>query len=133
MAAALAMTTALAMAAALAMATALAMADALDGGMVMTGRSRIGFVYIITNKNHTVLYTGMTNNIKRRILEHKNKVNKCFSSRYNVDKLVWFETQKSIIDAIHREKQIKAGSRKKKTDLIQSMNPEWRDLFEDLL
>ena len=90
------------------------------------------FVYIITNKNNTVLYTGVTNNIQRRIFEHKEKRVKGFSSRYNVNKLVWFEIHEFIISAIKREKQIKGGSRKKEIELIQNMNPDWKDLYYEL-
>jgi putative endonuclease len=93
-------------------------------------RSRY-FVYILTNKYNKVLYTGVTNNLQRRTGEHKNKIHiKSFTSRYNVDKLVYYEIFTQIIPAIAREKQIKAGSRQKKIDLINSMNPEWGDLSE---
>ncbi|MBK6264539.1 GIY-YIG nuclease family protein [Marivirga sp. S37H4] len=87
------------------------------------------FIYILTNRNNTVLYTGVTNNIRRRVTEHKEKLNKGFTFRYKVDKLVYFERFSSIIEAIAREKQIKAGSRQKKLDLINQENPEWIDLF----
>jgi putative endonuclease len=90
------------------------------------------YVYITTNKNNTVLYTGMTNDLIRRVLEHKEKKKKGFTSRYNVVKLVYYEILESASGAISREKQIKAGSRQKKIDLINSMNPEWSDLYEDL-
>jgi putative endonuclease len=86
------------------------------------------YVYLITNRGNTVIYTGVTNNLERRILEHKNKVNKGFSSRYNVNKLVYFEEFSSILKAISREKQIKAGSRAKKINLITSVNPNWSEL-----
>jgi len=89
-------------------------------------------VYIMTNIHHTVLYTGVTNNLKRRVLEHKNKLGSAFTKKYHVDRLVYFECGGEIEAAILREKQIKAGSRKKKLELINSFNPEWRDLFEDL-
>jgi putative endonuclease len=88
-------------------------------------------VYIATNKNNTVLYTGVTNNLVRRMEEHKFKRNpKSFTARYNVDKLVWYENYMDIVEAIEREKQLKAGSRSKKIQLIEKMNPEWRDLYE---
>ena len=90
------------------------------------------FVYILTNKHHTVLYTGVTNDLHRRVTEHKEKVAKGFASKYNVDKLVYFEHFTYIQDAIAREKQIKAGSRKKKLDLINSLNPDWIDLYHTL-
>lgn len=88
------------------------------------------FVYIMTNKNNTVLYTGVTNNLQKRVYEHKNKILKGFTSKYNVDKLVYFEKTENIYSAIAREKQIKAGSRKKKIELINSLNKEWKDLSE---
>ena len=90
------------------------------------------YVYILTNKVHTVLYTGMTNNLARRMYEHKEGVSDSFTKRYNVHKLVYFEVTDSPWSAIAREKQIKAGSRAKKIQLIASMNPEWRDLNKDL-
>jgi putative endonuclease len=93
----------------------------------------MGFVYIITNKNNTVLYTGVSSDIKGRIEKHKsNYYPKSFSSRYNCHKLVYFEKQPSMIESIKREKQIKAGSRAKKIKLIESMNPQWEDLYSTL-
>ena len=90
-------------------------------------------VYIATNKNNTTLYTGVTNNLIRRMEEHKLKMNpKSFSARYNINKLVWYENYTDIGEAIAREKQIKAGSRKKKIQLIETTNPEWKDLYETL-
>ena len=91
------------------------------------------YVYIVTNKRKSVLYTGVTNDLYRRILEHKEKKIKGFSKRYNTDILVYFEHSYYVNSAIMREKQLKAGSRKKKEELINSMNPEWRDLSEDFL
>ncbi len=92
-----------------------------------------GFTYITTNDNHTVLYTGATSTLKDRIDRHRNKKYKnAFTGRYNVYKLVWFQEFEWIGDALAREKQIKAGSRKKKIALINAMNPEWRDLYEEL-
>ena len=90
------------------------------------------FVYILTNKGHRVLYTGISNNLKRRMYEHKTHVGSKFTSKYNVTKLVYFETFNNPMDAIAREKQIKAGSRQKKLDLINAMNREWRDLYDEL-
>jgi len=81
------------------------------------------YTYILTNKNNTVLYTGVTSNLKARIYQHKTKMPKGFTSRYNVDKLVYVECFDSPWDAINREKQIKTGSRQKKIDLISSANP----------
>lgn len=95
--------------------------------------SRYYQVYIATNKSNTVLYTGVTNNLIRRMEEHRSKMNsKSFTARYNIDKLVWYEQYTDIVEAIAREKQIKAGSRKKKLQLIEKLNPEWSDLFEEL-
>ena len=89
-----------------------------------------GYVYIATNKNNTVLYTGVTSHLKNRMDNHKNKkYKKSFTARYNVNKLVYYEKTESIDAAHKREKQIKAGTRKKKIDLINSINPEWKDLF----
>ena len=86
----------------------------------------------MTNQNHTVLYTGVTNNLQRRVLVHKENRGSEFTKKYKVHKLVYFEITNDINAAIFREKQIKAGSRQKKLDLINGMNKEWRDLFEDL-
>ena len=94
---------------------------------------RGGAVYIMTNKNNTVLYTGVTSDLVSRIYEHKTKkYKKSFTSRYNIEKLVYFESFNSIEEAINREKQIKAGSRKKKIDLIQSANPDFKDLYPEI-
>ena len=87
------------------------------------------YVYILTNKNNTVLYTGITNSLKRRIWEHKTKLIDGFTKRYNVEKLVYYEAFNNPQDAIKREKQIKAGSRKKKIELINSLNNKWEDLY----
>lgn len=88
-------------------------------------------VYIMTNWKHTVLYTGVTNDLARRVLEHKNKSGSKFTSRYNLEKLVFVEVTDQIQEALAREKQIKAGSRQRKIDLINEQNPEWNDLFEE--
>jgi putative endonuclease len=90
------------------------------------------FVYIMTNKGNAVLYTGITNNLRRRVYEHKEKLIEGFTKRYNVVKLVYYEAFGDCLSAIQREKQIKAGSRKKKEALINSVNREWRDLYEGL-
>jgi putative endonuclease len=88
----------------------------------------------MTNCNNSVLYTGVTSDIKGRINQHKTKKHSnSFSSRYNTGKLVFYECFESIVQAIKREKQIKGGSRKKKIDLINTMNPSWEDLSETLL
>lgn len=88
------------------------------------------YVYIMTNKSRT-LYTGVTNDLIRRVYEHKNKIIKGFTSRYNITMLVFYETYSSIHLAIEREKQIKGWLRKKKIALIDSVNPEWNDLSEE--
>lgn len=94
---------------------------------------RGGFVYILTNPSNTVLYTGVTNNLRRRVLEHKTKFNlKSFSARYNCDKLIYFEFYPRIEEAIHREKQLKKYHRAWKEELIGEENPEWEDLFDGL-
>ena len=90
------------------------------------------YVYILTKKRHTVLYTGVTNDLVRRVFEHREKVVPGFTKKYNVYKLVYYEMTESIESAILREKQIKGGSRQKKLDLINEMNPLWRDLYEEL-
>ena len=89
------------------------------------------FVYILTNSHHNVLYTGITNDLERRCLEHKNKKVKGFTSKYNLDRLIYFEEFEYVNSAIAREKQIKAYSRVKKDKLIDAFNPEWEDLFGD--
>ena len=89
-------------------------------------------VYIMTNRVNTVLYTGVTNNLLRRVHEHKSNAVKGFTGRYKLHKLVFFEVTNDVNAAIQREKQIKGGSRQKKIDLINAMNQEWRDLSEDL-
>jgi putative endonuclease len=92
-----------------------------------------GAVYIMTNFSNTVLYTGVTNDLTRRVFEHKSGLDpKSFTSKYKITKLVYFESFHSIEEAIAREKQIKGGSRKKKENLINSINPEWKDLWDNL-
>jgi putative endonuclease len=88
------------------------------------------FVYIMTNKYHSVLYTGVTDDLQRRVIEHKSGKGSVFTSHYRVNRLVYFEAGNDIRNAISREKQIKAGSRKKKLELINNVNPDWEDLFE---
>lgn len=86
------------------------------------------FVYIMTNFTNTVLYTGVTNDLIRRVSEHRSSLNRGFTARYHVTKLVYFETYSDPVTAIAREKQIKAGPRKRKIDLVNRMNPTWGDL-----
>ena len=90
------------------------------------------YVYIMTNDNNTVLYTGVTGNLPGRIYEHKGRLVKGFTKRYNIHKLGYYELCGSAYTAISREKQIKGGSRAKKIALINSMNPEWDDIYESL-
>lgn len=91
------------------------------------------FVYIITNISNTVLYVGVTNNLIRRINEHKNKLADGFSKQYNLDKLVFFEIYSDAESAILREKQLKGGSRQKKLNLIKKDNPKFRDLYSEII
>ena len=90
------------------------------------------FVYILTNKNNKVLYIGITNNLGRRIYEHKNKLVKGFTEKYNLNKLVYFEEFQDVRDAIAGEKKIKGWLRIKKIQLIESQNPLWNDLTVSL-
>ena len=90
-------------------------------------------IYIMTNKRNGTLYTGITSNLIKRVYQHKNSVKKGFSEQYHCKLLVYYEIHRSIMGAIMREKKIKGGSRKKKIALIETINPEWRDLYEELL
>ena len=91
------------------------------------------YIYIATNKINTVLYTGVTDNLVKRIYQHKNKMVLGFTAKYNINKLVYYEAFDDINEAIKREKQIKAGSRKKKIDLIKKMNQDFKDLYEEII
>lgn len=94
---------------------------------------KAGFVYIITNKNHTTFYIGVTSNLPSRISDHRNRrFRSSFSAMYNLNKLVYWEAFQEIGDAIGREKQLKAGSRQKKISLINAFNPEWKDLYDEV-
>ncbi len=88
-------------------------------------------IYILTNKANAVLYTGVTSNLFNRVAQHRDKIVPGFTNNYNVTKLVYYEECDTMEEAIAREKQIKGGSRQKKIDLINSKNPEWKDLYED--
>jgi len=90
------------------------------------------YVYILSNKYNNVIYVGITNDLIRRVYEHKNKLIEGFAEKYNVYKLVYYELFNDPINAITREKQLKGYSRKKKVELINSFNPEWKDLYENL-
>ena len=89
------------------------------------------YVYFLTNKHNTVLYVGVTNNLYRRLSEHKQELVEGFTKRYHVHKLIYFETTTDVTAAIEREKQIKSWSRMRKEQLIATANPTWRDLSED--
>ena len=89
-------------------------------------------MYILTNLTNTVLYTGVTNNLLRRVYEHKSKLADGFTERYRVTRLVYYEIFDDPENAISREKQIKAGPRRKKVELINEMNPEWAELYDAL-
>ena len=91
------------------------------------------YVYILTNRNRTVLYIGVTNDLKRRLFEHENHLEEGFSDKYNVTYLVYFETYHCPKDAIAREKQLKGWTRLRKEELINSVNPKWRFLNRDVL
>ena len=91
-----------------------------------------GFVYILMNDRNTVIYTGVTSDLKKRVYEHKENFIKGFTKKYNVHKLVHYEIFADITDAIQREKQIKAGSRVRKMALIKASNPEFIDLYNDI-
>ena len=87
---------------------------------------------MLTNNGNVVIYTGVTNNLQRRVFEHKEKLVEGFTKKYNITKLVYYEQFENIISAIEREKQIKGGSRQDKINLIKSINPEFKDLYGDL-
>ena len=89
-------------------------------------------VYMMANERNGTIYTGVTSNLSQRAYQHREKLVPGFSSRYACIVLVWYEYYERMEDAIAREKQIKAGSRKRKLELIEAMNPRWRDLYEDL-
>ena len=92
------------------------------------------YVYILTNAHNTVLYTGVTNDLIRRVYEHRNHLDKgSFTAQYNVDKLVYYEVTSDVEVAIEREKQVKGWNRKRKNKLIESKNPNWVDLYQSIL
>ncbi len=92
------------------------------------------YVYMLSNTNNSVLYTGVTNDLIRRVYEHKQHYDKgSFTARYNIEKLVYYEISVDIEAAIQREKQIKGWNRKRKNKLVESKNPGWEDMYESLL
>jgi putative endonuclease len=90
-------------------------------------------IYVVASKKNGALYTGVTSNLIKRIFEHKNNLTKGFTSKYSCKILVYYEIFEDMENAIRREKQIKAGSRAGKIKLIESLNPEWRDLYDSIL
>ena len=94
---------------------------------------KYAYIYILTNKSNNVLYIGVTSDLKKRIWEHKNKVVDGFTKKYNIDKLVYFEAGEDIESAIEREKQLKNWHREWKFNLIKAQNPEFKDLYYDIL
>jgi putative endonuclease len=94
-------------------------------------RSRSYYVYLLTNWNNRVIYVGVTNDLERRVYEHKNKLIQGFTAKYNVNKLVYFEETSDVESAIAREKEIKKWRREKKNLLVNRVNPEWKDLGQD--
>lgn len=102
----------------------------LSAALEMRGKlmDKTYYVYLLTNWNNQVMYVGVTNDLERRIYEHKNKLVDGFTKKYNVEKLVYFETTSDVLVAIEREKQIKKWRREKKNQLVIEMNPEWKDL-----
>ena len=95
-------------------------------------RPRQYYVYILTNRRDGVMYTGMTNDLKRRVFEHKRQEGGGFAKRYNIDRLGYFEVFSDPQSAIVREKQIKAGPRRRKVELVEGVNPQWQDLYDEL-
>ncbi len=91
-----------------------------------------GFVYILTNKNNSTLYVGVTSDLKQRVYEHKTGIGSVFTSKYRINKLVWFDEFPTIEDAIAREKQIKKWKRDWKLELITNFNADFRDLYDDI-
>jgi putative endonuclease len=95
-------------------------------------KDRRYYVYILTNDFNTLTYTGVTNDLKRRVWQHKEKIADSHTKKYRISKLVYYEACEYVISAIEREKQIKAGSRENKNNLIAGMNPGWKDLYEEI-
>jgi len=92
-----------------------------------------GYIYILFSKRNGTMYVGVTSDLVKRVYEHKGKIIEGFTKKYAIDKLGYYEVFENIVDAIAREKQIKGGSREKKIALIEGMNPDWRDLYFDII
>ena len=92
-----------------------------------------GYIDILFNKRNGTLYVGVTSDLVKRVYEHKGKLVEGFTKKYNVDKLGYYEVTDNILTAIEREKQLKSGSRQKKIDLIEKTNPEWKDLYSEII
>lgn len=90
-------------------------------------------VYIMTNRRNGTLYVGVTSNLVQRVWQHKTEVVESFTKQYSLHRLVWFEAHETMESAISREKQLKAGNRKRKLQLVESRNSHWRDLYDDIL
>lgn len=95
-------------------------------------QEKVFYIYIMTNKNNTVLYIGVTSNLQKRIFEHKNKFVSGFTNKYNIEKLVYYEMCEEALPAFEREKKLKRWKRKWKEDLINEKNPDWKDLYDEL-
>ncbi len=95
-------------------------------------KDKKSYIYILFSSRNGTLYVGVTNNLIKRVAQHKDKTNDGFTNKYGVNKLGYYEAFSDIKYAIEREKQIKSGSRKKKLELIESINPDWKDLYEEL-
>lgn len=96
-------------------------------------KEKMSYIYILFNKRNGTLYTGVTSDLIKRVYEHKNKLVDGFTKTYSIDKLGYYECFDNITQAIVREKQIKGGSRKKKLELIESINPNWEDLYDKII
>jgi len=94
---------------------------------------KVYYLYILTNWNNKVMYIGVTGNLQQRIHQHRNKLIDGFTKKYNINKLVYFESTQDVYSAINREKQLKGWCRKKKNKLVETMNPEWNDLMADII
>lgn len=95
-------------------------------------RNKQYYVYILANSTNVALYVGVTSNLKRRIYEHKERFKEGFPEKYGINKLVYYEVSDDAYSAITREKQLKGGSRARKNRLVESMNPQWRDLYDEI-